>query len=245
MKKLLPALLLCLPMFCIGQVLSPTVISTTGGYDTTRGVSLSFTVGEAVTTTLQNPLAGPPSFYLTQGFQQPSTAKALNFYLNVLDESCLNSNDGAAYVTLSGGVPPFTIIWSSKPTLNSMNIDSLMPGSYTVTVKDGNGLTSSAPFTILANESACKVKIYSGFTPNGDGHNDTWIIDNINIYPDNSVEIYNRWGTEVWNGNGYDNSKVVFTGRDNQGQPLPDATYFYIVKISGAAPYKGWVQITR
>jgi gliding motility-associated-like protein len=245
MKKLLPALLFSLPAFCIGQMLSPTVISTGGGSSAVGGVRLSYTIGEPVSGTGKTPASGPVSFYLTQGFEQPQSANALNFYLHITDESCLNSNDGSGYVTISGGVPPYTVTWSSNLTLNSMNIDSLKPGSYTVTVKDGNGLMSSAPFTILANENACQVKFYNGFTPNGDGHNDTWIIDNINVYPDNSVEIYNRWGTEVWNANGYDNNRVVFKGIDNQGQPLPDATYFYIVKISGAAPAKGWLQITR
>ncbi|HTB06214.1 MAG TPA: gliding motility-associated C-terminal domain-containing protein [Bacteroidia bacterium] len=85
---------------------------------------------------------------------------------------------------------------------------------------------------------------YTGISPNGDGHNDTWIIDNIDAYPDNTAVIYNRWGTEVWRGTGYNNSSVVWKGFNQQGQPLPDGTYFYSVTINTKI-YKGWVQLTR
>jgi len=242
-SRLITALLLCSPVFCLAQnIVAPSVLSTTGDYDTAQGISLSYSVGEAVITTLQLPGG---EFYLTQGFEQPSTAHALSFALNVNNESCLNSNDGSVFITITGGVSPYTIAWSSKPSYNGLTIDSLIPGQYTVTLKDGNGLSTNASFTIVASEAPCQIKIYNGITPNGDGHNDTWVIDNIDLFPNNSVSIYNRWGNEVWSGNGYDNTKVVWKGEDSQNQPLPDGTYFYLVSINGATPLKGWVQLTR
>ncbi|MBL4787258.1 MAG: gliding motility-associated C-terminal domain-containing protein, partial [Cohaesibacteraceae bacterium] len=45
------------------------------------------------------------------------------------------------------------------------------------------------------------------FTPNGDGKNDVWEIENIHLYPDCDVSVFNRWGQLVFSaGKGYDNS---------------------------------------
>lgn len=77
------------------------------------------------------------------------------------------------------------------------------------------------------------IHIYDGFSPDDNGDNDVWWIDNISYYPDNEILIYNRWGNLVWKGTGYDNVKVVWKGEANQGivvgDRLPDGTYFYIV----------------
>ncbi|MGP8214097.1 MAG: gliding motility-associated C-terminal domain-containing protein [Bacteroidia bacterium] len=132
---------------------------------------------------------------------------------------------------LSCDTCPVTI---ASPTVNT---------TYSVTATDPlDGCTTTDTVTIEIGNG--KIVIYSGFTPNGDGHNDTWIIDNIELYPDNSVSIWNRWGSEVWSGNDYNNSSTVWTGLNSSGQPLPDGTYFYIVKVSGTL-YKGWVELTR
>jgi gliding motility-associated-like protein len=249
MKKLLPIVLLALPLLGIGQnkdTLAPTLVSTAGGYAVAGGISLSYSVGEPITPTFQDPAyPNPAVFYLTQGFEQPQSANALNFYLNYNNESCIKSNDGSALVNITGGIPPYSITWSGNATDNGTAIDSLQPGTYTVTVKDRNGLSTTSTFVILASTEACEVKFYNGITPNGDGKNDEWVIQNIEIYPDNDVQIYNRWGTEVWSAHNYDNNHIVWKGNDYQNQPLPDGTYFYLVTINGAAPLKGWVQLTR
>jgi len=115
--------------------------------------------------------------------------------------------------------------------------------TYTVTVTDsadGCFVVDTVTITIGTNN----IVFYSGITPNGDGKNDTWVIDNINLYPNNTVSIFNRWGTEVWTANNYNNTTVVWDGHDSKGQLLPDATYYYVAKI-GNNTYKGWVQLTR
>lgn len=87
---------------------------------------------------------------------------------------------------------------------------------------------------------------YTGITPDGDEINDTWIIDNISNYPENTVSIFNRWGNKVWNGNGYNNTTVVWDGTNNNKNPLPIGTYFYVVTKDGTKePAKGWVELTK
>lgn len=68
---------------------------------------------------------------------------------------------------------------------------------------------------------------YNTFTPNGDGNNDTWYIGNIYKYPNNKLEIYNRYGKVVYKASGYLNTW------DGQafGEPLPEGTYFYVLDL--------------
>lgn len=81
------------------------------------------------------------------------------------------------------------------------------------------------------------VVVYNLVTPDGDGKNDYFIIENINRYPNNKVEIYNRWGVRVYETTSYDNNNNnnVFRGYSdgrvtvNKGSKLPTGTYFYIV----------------
>lgn len=78
--------------------------------------------------------------------------------------------------------------------------------------------------------------IYNGVTPNGDGLNDYFLIDNINLYPKNTVRIFNRWGKEVFFTESYDSAGNVFTGEAqgkgiaNKGEKLPTGTYYYVLE---------------
>ncbi|MFV8340736.1 gliding motility-associated C-terminal domain-containing protein, partial [Flavobacterium sp. LB3P21] len=85
------------------------------------------------------------------------------------------------------------------------------------------------------------IDVHNAFSPNGDGTNEAFVIENIeNIlcYPDNTVEIYNRWGVLVYETNGYNNTSKAFTGLSKgrttigQSQELPTGTYFYILNYT-------------
>jgi gliding motility-associated-like protein len=89
---------------------------------------------------------------------------------------------------------------------------------------------------------ACQVTIPNIFTPNADGKNDYFKIENIEQYPKNSVQIFNRWGKEVFSSSPYNNSDSKFDGKD-----LPDGVYFYIVNLGDGTtePKSGTVTINR
>ena len=85
------------------------------------------------------------------------------------------------------------------------------------------------------------VIVHNAFSPNGDDINELFIIDNIddtNCYPENTVEIYNRWGVLVFQTKGYNNTTNAFNGIShgrstiNQSEGLPAGTYFYIVNYT-------------
>ncbi len=103
----------------------------------------------------------------------------------------------------------------------------------------------------------CKDVIpYNIVTPNGDGQNDIFYIDNIEAYRDNVVRIYSRWGQVLAEIKNYDNSNnywsgTVFSGnKDNyndiQNQNLPSGTYFYIIDLGdGTALIKGYIELVK
>ncbi|WP_438894631.1 gliding motility-associated C-terminal domain-containing protein, partial [Bacillus cereus group sp. BC328] len=51
-----------------------------------------------------------------------------------------------------------------------------------------------------------KIKATNILSPNGDGYNDKWIVDNIDFYPNNEVKIFDKAGRILYNKKGYDNS---------------------------------------
>ncbi len=73
-------------------------------------------------------------------------------------------------------------------------------------------------------------------TPDNDGINDFFTIENIESYPNNTVQIYNRWGVVVYEMAGYDNGGNSFRGISNgrvtisTDSELPVGVYFYVIK---------------
>lgn len=78
------------------------------------------------------------------------------------------------------------------------------------------------------------VVVYNAVSPNGDGKNDYFFIDNIQNLANNSLEVYNRWGVKVFSTTNYDTSDNVFRGVSEgrltiEGDLLPSGTYFYVL----------------
>ncbi len=80
-------------------------------------------------------------------------------------------------------------------------------------------------------------------TPNGDGINDFWVVENVDYFEKNRVEIFNRWGNLVFKTSPYNNT---WDGKNIKGVDLPDGTYFYILDIgNGVATRTGFIIIHR
>jgi gliding motility-associated-like protein/uncharacterized repeat protein (TIGR01451 family) len=87
------------------------------------------------------------------------------------------------------------------------------------------------------------VTVFNGVSPNGDGINDVLTIQGLINYPNNSINIYNRWGTQVYDSKGaYQNN---WGGTWNENKILPDGTYFYFLKLSETETKSGYIQIKR
>lgn len=92
----------------------------------------------------------------------------------------------------------------------------------------------------------CGLEFFNYCSPNGDGDNDEWVINNIRSpsYAVNELTIVNRWGGEVWHGVNYNNDDVCWKGETQEGNPLPNGTYFYALKV-GKADYTGYIELLR
>ena len=91
--------------------------------------------------------------------------------------------------------------------------------------------------------------IYNEFSPNGDGVNEFFRIDCISQYPNNKLQVYNRWGNLVFEQEGYNNTwDGTSTGRVtiNESKYLPVGTYYYILNLGdGSEPLTDWLYINR
>ncbi|QOI97355.1 MAG: VCBS repeat-containing protein [Flammeovirgaceae bacterium] len=102
---------------------------------------------------------------------------------------------------------------------------------------------------VLTIEVAGDIIVYNAFSPNGDGKNEIFLIQYINLFPDtqqNRVTIFNRWGDEVFSISNYDNDTRVFRGISNSGKELTTGTYFYKIEFNSGRPAKtGFLSLKR
>ncbi len=100
------------------------------------------------------------------------------------------------------------------------------------------------------------IEIPQLITPNGDDMNDIFVIDNIEYYPNNKLQVFNRYGNLVYEKEGYLNDwngnanvskgiNLIFDGEGNE--TLPSGTYFYVLDLGVELiePYVGYVQIHK
>ncbi|QCE40326.1 gliding motility-associated C-terminal domain-containing protein [Psychroserpens sp. NJDZ02] len=118
---------------------------------------------------------------------------------------------------------------------------------------DGDGLPDYLDVNNAA-PSEDDLEMFNAVTPNGDGDNDVFVIRNIELYPENTVKVYNRWGVVVYETSSYGSNGNYFDGRSNgrvnvkEGELLPVGTYFYIVEYTKEGDTKsraGYLYIQR
>ncbi|WP_026729665.1 T9SS C-terminal target domain-containing protein [Flavobacterium denitrificans] len=156
-----------------------------------------------------------------------------------------------SYTVSSGTYDGKTGTWLI-PIINARSLQTL---TITAKVVDVNSYLNTAHLVKLDqidtnasnNQDSATVKpnclkIYNEFSPNDDGQNDTFYIDCITQFPDNQLEVFNRWGNIVYFKKGYDNT---WDGKaDGSAKTLPEGTYFYVLDLGDGSPkISGWVYI--
>jgi gliding motility-associated-like protein len=144
-----------------------------------------------------------------------------------------------ATLVASGGV---AYEWSTGDTTASIKVRPTLATTYSVVVISEQGCTSMETITLNVLEDYKAVEGTNLMSPNGDGVNDYWVIDNIDMYPNNVVKVFDRAGREIFSQRDYTNTWDATIG----GSALAEGTYFYIVDFgTGADVIKGFITIIR
>jgi gliding motility-associated-like protein len=149
----------------------------------------------------------------------------------------------AAQLNATGGESYF---WFPTNGLSSSSIPNpkaspFTSTSYTLTVIDVNGCIGYDTVNINIIEDY-KIIANNIITPNGDGVNDVWQIENITTFENSELIIFDRWGKIIYKKQGYDNSWNGTSGTDI----LPDGTYYYIITFETSEKvYKGSITLLR
>jgi gliding motility-associated-like protein len=127
-------------------------------------------------------------------------------------------------------------IFGSGSSIPSPSFQYQNPGTYqvvlTITTADGCESSYAYSYTIYPED----VIIPNVFSPNGDGSNDLFVIEN-GEFTRNRLEIYNRWGQIVYEAKDYRNSW--------RANDVPDGTYYYVFTLDSGKDYSGHVTILR
>ena len=158
----------------------------------------------------------------------------------VTEISCIDQKDGTAIGFPEGGNGGYYYDWSHGET--SAFVDSLDNQYYYLLITDVLGCTGTDSVFIPKNGVVC-VDPVNTFTPNGDNYNDTWVIDNMHLYPNAELQIFNKWGNLI-----HDQTGVYepWNGLMNNA-PAPSDQYYYILNLNylDREPIIGNINIVR
>ena len=217
-------------------------------------LTLTDNVGEVFVQTVDN-----GNSMITQGFLQKFNVVPgvrIDFLINHV--TCAGKKDGNITISLSNSQPSYTLtyIWSDTtlcPQNNCDRLDSLGADTLVLTVLvtrplGGNSTVTdtvtSPPIIVRDEKGPCKVFVYTGITANNDNINDFLYVKDIELYPDNRMSIYNRWGNILFDRNKYDNLTVRWPEEEDL-RTLTSGTYFYILELGTGETQKGWVELLK
>ena len=157
---------------------------------------------------------------------------------NGISEFC--NTDNATIVNLTDGINnPLSVVWYDAATngIAYPNNTSLINGTtYYAASVSTSGCESTVRLAVTVTVKDCQdIIIPDGFSPNGDGINETFEIKNIRtLFPNFTIVIYNRWGNVLFEGNA---SKPDWDGNNEKGMKisgskLPIGVYFYILNFN-------------
>ena len=157
-----------------------------------------------------------------------------------ISETCENNIKTLTAIPINGSFDStINFNWTGPSgftsSLNPIQIQSGNTGNYILTI-DKNSCEISKG--LMVNSTACEIQ--KGISPNEDGLNDYFDLSGFDV---KTIKIFNRYGLEVYSKeNGY---KKEWNGQAYNGNYLPDAKYFYVIKFNSGLSKTGWVYLIR
>jgi gliding motility-associated-like protein len=151
-------------------------------------------------------------------------------------------------ITLHAQAPGNTSVYWNTTSTAIYNPTTLNPDvfpedttKYVIAASFPNGCVLYDEITVNVIPGTDLV-FYNSFSPNGDGANDFFYIGNVDQYPNNTLDVFNRYGQKVFTKTGYNNDwNASYLGTD-----LPSGVYFYIFDTNAApGKFRGEVSIIR
>jgi gliding motility-associated-like protein len=220
------------------------------------GVSYSWSGPNGFTSTDRTPSVTPVSaadagiYTVTVSRNNCQTELDVNVVIDtvpniiVIADTTIESSD-ELMLYASGGIiyqwSPATFL--SSPFSPTTIFAGAPAGTYTLTVfiQDAKGCSAEEQVNITV-EASDNIVVTDLFTPNGDGVNETWVIEFLNNVGSYTLQVFSRGGLEVLNSQNYTND---WDGTHyKSGKKLPDGTYYYIIRTD-ANEYSGAVTIKR
>ncbi len=137
-------------------------------------------------------------------------------------------------VVATGGEPSYEYSFDSPDDYSENNILDLRTTretrDYVFYVRDQRGCVLEKTIFL----EFLDIEIPDFFTPNDDGYNDRWYPINIEIYPNISVQVFDRYQRQIAT---YKGNQHAWDGY-YKGKPLPSGDYWYIVKLNDAADHR-------
>lgn len=156
---------------------------------------------------------------------------------------CVTENE--LLLTGSAFADPMTNVWSFVEGAGNFEdqlasqtlVSSLSGGVNKIILSQNHHFCGISRDTVSVSVELCEEydpTIPTLFTPNNDGKNDLFILEDLAVlYPNCEVQIVNRWGNVVYESVGYANP---WDGTlRNEGEPVPLGTYFYRIDLNGEA----------
>jgi gliding motility-associated-like protein len=122
---------------------------------------------------------------------------------------------------------------SLNPTANPIN-----DITYTLHVTSGSPCFVEKADEVLVHAYK-KVVVPNSFSPNNDGHNDTWQIEALYTYPESTTQVFSRYGSMVYQSKGYNKP---WDGSTANGK-LSAGTYYYRIDLKNGTVLAGWILI--
>ncbi|MDB5014828.1 MAG: C-terminal target protein [Daejeonella sp.] len=174
------------------------------------------------------------------------------FYV-VSEESGTTDANVKFYQSATEGEYKQTVKYNSSQLWELAPLSTLVDGSFGDQLNrtlaafytySSDKLKASVPYSFaITSNLTDQFTFYNGISPNNDQKNDTWIVDGLDLFTDNELTIFNRWGDEVFKKKNYSSVNAWDGGNLNQG------TYFYVLKVNdvnGAAKvYKGYITLIK
>ena len=168
-----------------------------------------------------------------------SQPEQIDMSVVVTEPTCRDKKDGIIEILASGGTLPYEYALDSNVSDTSL-FEGLGSGKYSVVVTDANGCFVIERGVVVPLNSRDCIEIPDVFTPNGDGINDEWIIENIDMFPEAHIYVFNRWGQLLYKGMVND---APWDGRF-RGHYVPAGVYTYIVDLGeDLEKYEGTVTV--